>query len=136
MTFEIGLVSAILAATIILFVSGKLRVDLIGLLVLGSLGISGLVSPAEALSGFSNPAVVTVWAMFIISAGLANTGIAKFIGQQVLHLGGTGEARLIIVIMITAGLLSGIMNNIGVAVLLLPVVMDVGRRTGHPPLGY
>jgi di/tricarboxylate transporter len=133
MTFEIGLVLAILVATIILFVSGKLRVDLISLLVLGSLGVSGLISPAEALSGFSNPAVVTVWAMFIISAGLANTGIAKFIGQQVLKLGGTGEARLIIVIMITAGLLSGIMNNIGVAVLLLPVVMDVGRRTGHPP---
>ena len=133
MTFEIGLVLAILVATIILFVSGKLRVDLIGLLVLGCLGISGLISPGEALSGFSNPAVITVWAMFIISAGLANTGIAKFIGQQVLRLGGTGEARLIIVIMVTAGLLSGIMNNIGVAVLLLPVVMDVGRRTGHPP---
>jgi di/tricarboxylate transporter len=133
MTYGIGLVLAILTATIILFVSGKLRVDLIGLLVLGSLGVTGLVSPSEALSGFSNPAVVTVWAMFIISAGLANTGIAKFIGQQVLRLGGTGEARLIIVIMITAGLLSGIMNNIGVAVLLLPVVMDVGRRTGHAP---
>jgi di/tricarboxylate transporter len=133
MTFEIGLVFTILVITIILFVSGKIRVDLIGLLVLGGLGISGLISPAEALSGFSNPAVITVWAMFIISAGLSNTGIAKFLGQQVLRMSGTGEARLIIVIMITAGLLSGIMNNIGVAVLLLPVVMDIGRHTGHPP---
>ena len=133
MTFEIGMVLAILVATVVLFLWGKLRVDLIGLMVLGSLGISGLVSPAEALSGFSNPAVVTVWAMFIISAGLTHTGIARFIGQQVLRMGGKSEAQLMVIIMITAGLMSGIMNNIGVAALLLPVVLHIGRRTGHPP---
>jgi di/tricarboxylate transporter len=133
MTFEIGLVLSILLATILLFLWGKLRVDLIGLMVLASLGISGLVTPGEALSGFSNPAVVTVWAMFIISSGLTHTGIARFIGQQVLRLGGNGEAQLMVIIMVTAGLMSGIMNNIGVAALLLPVVIHIGRRTGHPP---
>ncbi len=133
MTFEIGLVLTILFVTILLFLWGKLRVDLIGLMVLASLGISGLVTPAEALSGFSNPAVVTVWAMFIISSGLTHTGIARFIGQQVLRMGGKGEAQLMVIIMITAGLMSGIMNNIGVAALLLPVVIHIGRRTGHPP---
>jgi di/tricarboxylate transporter len=133
MTFEIGLVLTILLATILLFLWGKLRVDLIGLLVLASLGITGLVSPVEALSGFSNPAVVTVWAMFIISAGLTYTGIARFIGQQVLRLGGDSETQLLVIIMATAGLMSGIMNNIGVAALLLPVVIHIGRRTGHPP---
>jgi di/tricarboxylate transporter len=133
MTFEIGLVLAILSATILLFLWGKLRVDLIGLMVLASLGISGLLTPVEALSGFSNPAVVTVWAMFIISAGLTHTGIARFIGQQVLRMGGKSEVQLIVIIMITAGLMSGIMNNIGVAALLLPVVIHIGRRTGHPP---
>jgi di/tricarboxylate transporter len=133
MTFEIGLVLTILLVTILLFLWGKLRVDLIGLMVLASLGITGLVTPAEALSGFSNPAVVTVWAMFIISSGLTHTGIARFIGQQVMRLGGSGEAQLMVIIMVTAGLMSGIMNNIGVAALLLPVVIHIGRRTGHPP---
>jgi di/tricarboxylate transporter len=133
MTLEIVLVLIILALTVLLFLSGRLRVDLIGLLVLGSLAISGLVTPAEALSGFSNPAVVTVWAMFIISGGLTMSGVARFIGQQVLRFSGHGEKRLITVIMLTAGGMSAFMNNIGVAALLLPVVMDIGKRTGHPP---
>jgi di/tricarboxylate transporter len=133
LTLEIVLVLAILTITIILFLSGRLRVDLIGLLVIGSLGVTGLVSPAEALSGFSNPAVVTVWAMFIISAGLSATGIARFIGRQILRFSGSGEVRLMVVIMTTAGVMSAFMNNIGVAALLLPVVMDLGKRTGHAP---
>jgi di/tricarboxylate transporter len=133
LTFEIALVLIILALTIVLFLSGRLRVDLIGLLVLGSLAITGLVTPAEALSGFSNPAVVTVWAMFIISGGLTLSGVARFIGHQVLRFSGHGEIRLIAVIMLTAGGMSAFMNNIGVAALLLPVVMDIGKRTGHPP---
>lgn len=133
LTFEIALVLIILGLTIALFLSGRLRVDLIGLLVLGSLAVTGLVSPAEALSGFSNPAVITVWAMFIISGGLTLSGVARFIGQQVLRFSGHGEKRLIAVIMITAGGMSAFMNNIGVAALLLPVVMDIGKRTGHPP---
>jgi di/tricarboxylate transporter len=133
MTYEIGLVLIILGATIGLFLSGRLRVDLVGLLVLGSLALTGLVTPAEALAGFSNPAVVTVWAMFIISAGLSATGVARFIGRQVLRFAGGGEGRLIATIMITAGVMSAFMNNIGVAALLLPVVMDISKRSNHPP---
>jgi di/tricarboxylate transporter len=132
-TLEIVLVLTILSLTVILFLSGRLRVDLIGLLVLGSLALTGLITPAEALSGFSNPAVVTVWAMFIISGGLTLSGVARFIGRQVLRFSGHGEKRLITVIMLTAGGMSAFMNNIGVAALLLPVVMDIGKRTGHPP---
>jgi di/tricarboxylate transporter len=91
------------------------------------------VTPVEALAGFSSPAVVTVWAMFVISGALAKTGVANIVGRQVLHLAGTGEARLIAVIMLTAAVLSAFMNNVGVAALLLPVVMDIARRTGQPP---
>ncbi|MBE0411982.1 MAG: SLC13 family permease [Anaerolineales bacterium] len=133
MTVEIALVLGILIIAILLFLSERLRVDLIALLVLGVLAITGLVTPGEALSGFSNNAVVTVWAMFIISAGLAHTGVARVIGQYILRLAGSGEAQLIAVIMVASGVMSAFMNNIGVAALLLPVVMDLGKRTGHPP---
>jgi di/tricarboxylate transporter len=132
-TVEIALVLGILILAILLFLSERLRVDLIALLVLGVLAITGLVTPSEALSGFSNNAVVTVWAMFIISAGLAHTGVARVIGQYILRLAGSGEAQLIAVIMVASGVMSAFMNNIGVAALLLPVVMDLGKRTGHPP---
>ena len=64
---------------------------MVALLVLGTLAVSGLVTLEEALAGFSNPAVVTVWAMFILSAGLSATGVADVIGRQVLTLAGTGE---------------------------------------------
>jgi di/tricarboxylate transporter len=133
MTFQIALVMAILALTVALFVTERLRVDVVALLVLGGLALSGLVTPAEAVSGFSSPAVITVWAVFILSGGLSRTGVASLIGRQVLRLAGTGELRLMSVIMLTAGVMSAFMNNVGVAALLLPVVMDIARRTGHPP---
>jgi di/tricarboxylate transporter len=133
MTFEIALVLLILLIAMLLFVTERLRMDVVALLVLGSLVLAGLVTPAEALSGFSNPAVVTVWAMFILSAGLSRAGVATFIGHQVLRLAGRREAQLLVVIMLTAGLMSAFMNNVGVAALLLPVVMDIARRTGHSP---
>ena len=102
MTVEIFIVLVILGVSLVLFVSEVIRMDLVALLVLCTLAITGLVTPAEALSGFSNPAVITVWAVFILSAGLYATGVANIIGRQVMRLAGEGEVRLLIVIMLTA----------------------------------
>ena len=133
MTSEVATVLAILIIAIFLFVTEKIRVDLVALIVLVALALTNLVSPAEALSGFSNLAVVTVWAVLILSAGLSRTGVANFIGRQILRFAGESEIRLIVAIMITAGVLSGFMNNIGAVALLLPVVISIARRTGIAP---
>ena len=133
MNVEIALVLLIVVAAVVLFVNGKLRVDVVALLVLGALVITQLVTPTEALSGFSNPAVVTVWAVFILSGALARTGVAQVIGQQVMRVAGNGEFRLLLLIMLTAAILSAFMNNVGVAALMLPVVMEIARKTGTPP---
>lgn len=133
MTPQIALVLGLLALAAILFVTEWLRMDLVALLVLGALALTGLVTPTEALSGFSSPAVVTVWAMFILGGSLSRTGVANLVGRQILRLAGTGELRLVMVVMLTASVMSALMNNVGVAALLLPVVMDIARRTGHPP---
>lgn len=133
MTVEITIVLILLLGSVILFVTDKIRMDLVALLVLCILAISEVVTPTVALSGFSNTAVITVWGMFILSSGLAKTGVANLIGRYILQLSGHTEARLIIVIMLTAGVLSAFMNNIGVVALLLPVVMDIAHRTGHSP---
>jgi di/tricarboxylate transporter len=116
-----------------MFVTERIRVDVVALMVLVSLALTGLVTPSEALSGFANPAVVTVWAVLILSASLARTGVAALIGHPLLRLAGGSEARLIALIMIVVGVLSGFMNDIGVAALMLPVVVDIARRTGRPP---
>lgn len=132
MTFEIALVLGILAAALILFVSEVIRMDVVALMVLGTLTVTGLVSTDQAFAGFSNNAVITVWAMFILSEGLTRTGIANVIGHQVIRVAGRREVPMIIVIMVTAAVLSAFMNNIGVAALMLPVVVDVARRTRIP----
>jgi di/tricarboxylate transporter len=133
MTPDIVTVLAILCVAVVLFITEWIRVDVVALLVLVSLALTGLVDPAEALSGFSNLAVITVWAVLILSSGLARTGVAGMVGRQVLRLAGGSEARLIAVIMLTVGVLSGFMNDIGVAALMLPVVVDIARRTGRAP---
>ncbi len=130
MTFEIALVLGILVVSLILFISEVIRMDVVALLVLGALAITGLVDSNQAFAGFSNSAVITVWAMFILSEGLTRTGIADIIGRQVMRFGGRREVPLIFVIMITGAVLSAFMNNIGVAALMLPVVVEVARRTG------
>lgn len=107
--------------------------DVVALMVLVALAFTKLVTPTEALAGFSNAAVITVWAMFILSAGLTETGVAAIIGKQVLKMAGTNEIRMIIVIMLTSGVLSAFMNNIGVAAFMLPVVISVARKTGVAP---
>lgn len=81
MTLAIGLVPAILLVALVLFVTEWVRMDLVALLVLSALALGGLVTPAEAFSGFFNPAVITVWAIFIMGEGLARTGIAEGIGR-------------------------------------------------------
>jgi di/tricarboxylate transporter len=126
MTFEIALVLGILGISLILFISEIIR----------------MVTTDQAFDGFSNGAVITVWAMFILSEGLTRTGIADIIGRQVMKLGGRREFAMILVIMITGAVLSAFMNNIGVAALMLPVVVQVARRTRIPasrllmPLAY
>ncbi|HKJ26235.1 MAG TPA: SLC13 family permease, partial [Anaerolineales bacterium] len=73
------------------------------------------------------------WAVFILSAGLSRTGVAAWLGRQVLRMGGGGEMRMMLVIMAASAVLSGFMNNVGVTALMLPVVLDISRRTNRPP---
>jgi di/tricarboxylate transporter len=142
MTFDIALVLGILVVSLILFISEVIRMDLVALLVLGALAIFGLVDSQQAFAGFSNSAVITVWAMFILSEGLTRTGIADIIGRRVMQVAGRREFAMILVIMLTGAVLSAFMNNIGVAALMLPVVVEVSRRTRIPasrllmPLAY
>jgi di/tricarboxylate transporter len=132
-TPQIALVLLILTIVIALFVTEWIPMEVVSLLVLGSVALTGLVSPVEALSGFSNPAVVTVWAVFILSGGLTRTGVGIVIGRLVLVFAGRREMLIVVVIMLAAGVMSAFMNNVAVSALMLPVVMDVARHTNSPP---
>lgn len=133
MTPSIALVFGILVAALALFISGVMRMDLVALLVLGALAVTGLVTPEQALAGFSSPAVVTVWAMFILSAALTRTGIANRLGRPIRRFAHGGEMQLIVALMVASGLLSALINTVTVAAIMLPVTMDIARRTRRPP---
>lgn len=132
MTTEIALVLSILAAAVVLFATERLRVDLVALMVLLGLLLTGLVTVEQAFSGFSNPAVITVWAIYIVSASLTRTGIADIIGQYIGRIAGSEERRLIFVLMLSVGVMSAFMNNIGAAAVMLPVTVALGRRADVP----
>lgn len=133
MTLDNLIVLGILAGAVVLFVSEKLRVDVVAMIVLVALVVTGLVTVEEAFSGFSSPAVITVWAVFIVSGGLTRSGVADLIAQQVVRLAGRNQVRLTVLIMITVGVMSAFMNNIGAVAILLPAVMSVARETDIPP---
>ena len=103
MTIDIILVLLILGVALVLFVTEVIRMDLVALLVLGTLAATGLVSPNQAVSGFGNAAVITVWAMFILSEGMTRPGIAKLLGRQVMSIAGPPEATLVNGVMLTPG---------------------------------
>lgn len=120
----------ILAAALLLLLGGRIRPDLVAVLVLLVLGISGLVTPQQALAGFSSPAVVAVGGIFVISAALARTGAVDRVGQRLLLLAGSQEARLVAAIALAGGFLSLFMQNIGAVAILLPTVAGLARRAG------
>lgn len=128
MTTDNILVLAILLIAVILFASEKLRADVVALLVLLTLIVTGLVTVDEAFQGFASPAVVTVWAVFIISGSLQRSGVADVIARQLLRWAGNNETRLLLFLMIGAGFMSAFMNNIGAVAILMPAVISIGRR--------
>ncbi|MFO7583218.1 MAG: SLC13 family permease [Anaerolineales bacterium] len=132
MTFEIGFVLVLIAVAIVLFATEKLRVDVVAILVLLTLALSGVVTAEEAFSGFASPAVITVWAVYIVSAGLFKTGVADILGKQIARVAGHSEPRLIAVIMLACGTMSAFMNNIGAVAVLLPAVMGIARQAKIP----
>lgn len=132
MTTEIALTLAIIAGALILFATEKLRVDVVALLVLLSVALTGLVGPEEVFAGFANPAVITVWAVYIVSGGMFKTGVAEILGRFILRLAGESEMRLVVVIMLTCGILSAFINNVGATAMLLPAVVSVSREKKIP----
>jgi len=129
MSAPIALLLLIIVASVILFLSEKLRPDLIALLVVMALGVTGLLSTRDAFSGFSNPSVILIIAVFILTGGLFRTGVSAVIGRWLIRAAGDHENRLIALVVLAAAGLSLFMNNIASAAVIMPAVMDATRRT-------
>ncbi|MCK4509225.1 MAG: SLC13 family permease [Desulfuromonadales bacterium] len=129
---EITLTLLILLIAIILFATEWIRMDLVSLMVLLAVALTGLVTPEEAFAGFSNPAVITVAAMFVLGAGISYTGSISTLGEHLIRMTGNNQTLMIASIMGLVAFFSAFINNIGATAVLMPVVITMARKTNLP----
>lgn len=128
MDFHLIATFTILVVALVLFFTDKISPDLVALLVVVTLGVSGVLTPQEAFSGFSRSAVITILSIFILAEALRRSGVTEQVGNILLKVGGKSEFRLIVVVMLAGAFLSLFMNNIAAAAVLLPAVSGAARK--------
>jgi di/tricarboxylate transporter len=133
MTLEMFIVIAVVIGAAILFGTEKLPVDLTAILVMAVLLISGIITPEEGISGFSNTATVTVAAMFIISAALNKTGAVLFVGKMVSKMFRYNFWIGLTITMISVGILSAFINNTPVVAVFIPIVLGIAASNKISP---
>lgn len=116
---------AILAVSAFFFMRGKVRSDIVALCSLLSLLLFGILTPSEALSGFSNSVVVMMVGLFIVGAAIFRTGLAKMISSKILRLGGKNENLLFILVMLVTASIGAFVSNTGTVALMMPIVISM-----------
>lgn len=124
---------AVLVAAMVALLTEWLAADLVALLVVVVLGVTGVLSPDETFSGFSQSAVITIIAIYIVAEGLRRAGVTDRVADVIARISGSSERRMIVVVMLAGSLLSLIMNNIAAAAVLLPAVTTASRRARVSP---
>ena len=128
MTFEIALLWIILFAAVILFSFDIFPVDKVSLLVLAALIACGLIKGNQAISGFGNPATITVACMLALSYGVQKTGALNFAANKLIQVAGKSEVKLLVSIMAAVGILSAFINNTAAVAIFLPLTLSVTRK--------
>lgn len=136
MNTEMILTFTILIITTILFIHGRLRPDFVAIGSLLALVLLNIITPGEAFAGFSNSVVIMIAGLFIVGAGIFNTGLAEQMSNQLLKLGRGSETRLLIIIMLTVGFFSAFMSNTGTVAVMLPVVISMALRIKISPAKF
>ncbi len=128
-----GIMLTILIITIALFVWGKFTPDIIALLSMLSLFLFGILDLKETLSGFSNPTVIMIAALFIIGEGLSQTGWTALAGEKFIKMAGKSTTKLLLITTLGSGLLSGVVSNTGTVATLMPVTISSAWSIGTLP---
>jgi di/tricarboxylate transporter len=123
----------VLAAAAALFASGKVRSDLVAICALIVLVVSDILTPSEALSGFSNSVVIMMIGLFVVGGGIFQTGLAGIVSGKLLALAGTNETKLLITVMLATSFLGTFVSNTGTVAVMLPIVVSLAMRAGSSP---
>ena len=120
----------ILILASVFFVSGKVRSDIVALCSLIALMVTGVLTPEEALSGFSNNVVIMMIGLFVVGGAIFQTGLAKMISSRILKLAGNSEIRLFLLVMIATSAIGAFVSNTGTVALMLPIVVSMAHNAG------
>ena len=123
----------ILVLSAVFFMSGKVRSDLVALCALISLLIFQILTPEEALSGFSNSVVIMMVGLFVVGGAIFQTGLAKMISSKILKLAGKSELRLFLLVMLVTSAIGAFVSNTGTVALMLPIVVSLAVSAGMNP---
>lgn len=132
-TPEILFVFVLLFITIGLFIWDRIRMDIVAMMVVVTLAVSGVITPAETVSGFGQSLVVMIAGLFVVGEGLFRTGVAAAVGNWILKLGGEHEKRLLLVLIPVVAAMSAFMSSTGAVALFIPVVLSICRTAGLQP---
>lgn len=133
MNGELIWVLSLLAIAVVLFATGKVRMDAIALMVIVAFVLSGTLTLNEAFSGFSDPNVILIAALFIIGDGLVRTGVATKMGAWLVSVAGNSETKMLIYLMLTVAGLGAFTSSTGVVAIFIPVVLSVSARMNTSP---
>ena len=123
----------ILVISAAFFVSGKFRSDIVALCALLGLLIFQVLTPEEALAGFSNQVVIMMIGLFVVGGAIFQTGLAKMISSKILKLAGKSELKLFLLVMLVTGSIGAFVSNTGTVALLLPIVVSLAFNAGMSP---
>lgn len=133
MTPEMFITLGILIFAILFFITEWLRVDVVAIIVVVALMLTGVLETKEALAGFSNAAVIAITALFVVGGAIMHTGLAGQIGRRILRIAGTSQARLMVVVMLSVAFLSGFMSSTGTVAVLLPAIISLSQTAKISP---
>lgn len=128
MTFEIAIVLGVIVTAVILFASEKISVDMVSIMVMCFLVLTGILTPLEGLAGFSNEATITVASLFVISAAMFQSGIVNIIGSKVTNFFKINFTTGIVMTMLSVGILSAFINNTPIVAIFIPILLGVSKK--------
>jgi di/tricarboxylate transporter len=133
MTLELALVLGLLAAAIVMFVMNRPRMDVVALLMIAGLPLTGVVTVGEALAGFADPNIVLIAVLFVLGEGLVRTGVARRLGDWINTQARGSQTRLVVLLMVSVAGLGSLMSSTAIVAIFIPVVLRICRNTGTLP---
>ncbi len=131
--FNMILTLIVLLVTVIMFVVGRLRADIVALCALSVLLLAGILTPEEALSGFSSKVVIMMIGLFVVGGAILQTGLAKVASQRIIRLSKGNDIKLFLLVILTTSFIGAFVSNTGTVALMMPIVVSMAAQSNTSP---